>query len=146
MGSWVRDEEIDALAQELREIDQGAMHSDLGETRHWFQGREAYFDVLVDCDLELTEDDDGIPMPHTIPRWMQVTLRARVLTWERGGAVKSGRTDETEVRETHATPARLVDADLTVDPRVLQVVLAILERRPDEPVLAAALTALRAAL
>jgi hypothetical protein len=143
---WVRDDEIELLATGVREIDQGAMNSDLGETRHWFQGREPYFDVLVDCDLELTEDEDGIPMPHHIPRWLQVTLRARVLTWERGGAVMTGRTDESEIRETHATPVRMVDADTTVDPRVLQVVLAILERRPDEPILAAALAALRAAL
>lgn len=143
MERWVEDAELDELARGLREIDQGAVQSELGESCHWYQGGERYFDLLVDCDLSLTEDEDGIPMPCHTPRWMQLSLRGRVLTWERGGVVRSGRTDENEVRETHATPVRMVDGDATVDPRVFEVSVAILSRRSEDPVLAAVVVALR---
>jgi len=77
------DVDIDALAASLRPIDPAYTKASAPHRRrHWYQGQEAYLDLMVEL------EEDAIV-------WIQFTWRGRVLTWhQKGNRLTTGKTEE----------------------------------------------------
>lgn len=90
IDSWptqLSEEDILQLGQSLRRISGDLMKASEGPMgeRIWYQGREPYFDLVVE------NDQQGV-------RWFQLTLRGKVLLWNRTSQkVQTGETEELDV-------------------------------------------------
>jgi hypothetical protein len=115
--------EITALGQSLRRIDQSLLNqmSAPEKERIWYQGGEPYFDIFIERRQDQVE-------------WFQMTLRGRSLSWHRqGDRWQTGVTNELRTDDMAFYPAsKLIESDLTPDPQLLELAIALCQSRPEE--------------
>ncbi|MBD1923198.1 hypothetical protein H6F77_19285 [Microcoleus sp. FACHB-831] len=115
--------EIEALGTSLRRISQKLLsqNSQNGTKRVWFQGGEAYFDLVIDV------RDDEI-------QWFQFTLRGKSISWnkQRPG-LQTGITNELRVDDMTFYPAsKLIQTDSKEDSEFIGLARSILQTRVGE--------------
>jgi hypothetical protein len=126
---YLKAEDIQTLAKSLRQIDptwtHGSPNETAGKTRIWYQGREPYFDVM----LEMHNDHIS---------WFQVTLRGRVLSWqEANNRLATGETEELDYPPAVAyyAASKNIRSESKIDMAFVNLVKQILANRPDDALL-----------
>ncbi|WP_242060304.1 hypothetical protein [Aerosakkonema funiforme] len=116
-------DEIQALANSLRQIDQKILKSakDTSIKRIWYQGDESYFDMFFDI-----QNNQII--------WFQFTLRGKAVLWDKGKAsLCTGTTGETDSDDVSYYPAsKIIKADKKTDLAFIEVARSILQSRAGE--------------
>ncbi|MFB2919328.1 MULTISPECIES: hypothetical protein [Aerosakkonema] len=116
-------DEIQALANSLRQIDQKILKSakDTSIKRIWYQGDESYFDMFFDI-----QNNQII--------WFQFTLRGKAVLWDKGKpSLCTGTTGETDSDDVSYYPAsKIIKADKKPDLAFIEVARSILQSRAGE--------------
>lgn len=123
MFTFMDKKEIEALGTSLRRISQKLLNqnSQDGTKRVWFQGGEAYFDLVIDL------RDDEI-------QWFQFTLRGKSISWnKRKPGLQTGTTNELRVDDITFYPAsKLIQTDSKDDTAFIELARSILQTRVGE--------------
>ncbi|MEM6424763.1 MAG: hypothetical protein AAGF66_04400 [Cyanobacteria bacterium P01_H01_bin.119] len=129
-NDWISkldDSAIAELANTLRRIDPRFMKASQmyeGATRTWFQGKEPYFDVVFETKAEQI-------------LWFQITLRGKSLSWNSTypDQIQAGETDELDapISKANYSASAIIEGNADLDQRYLNVVIALLKHRSDDP-------------